>query len=139
VLFDLGVYAIVDGYHREAVLSFASAVERFYEFYVKIQCERAELPLAAIDAAWKLIAAQSERQLGGFIIAHLLGAKACTTLMPQRAVELRNDTAHKGRIPSREEALKYGEAAAETIRAPAVITPSRGRRGNQESDCAAPG
>ncbi len=35
VLFDIGAYAIVDGYYREAVSSFTSSLERFYEFFVK--------------------------------------------------------------------------------------------------------
>ncbi len=36
VLFDIGAYAITDGYYREAVSSFTASLERFYEFYVKV-------------------------------------------------------------------------------------------------------
>ena len=32
LLFDIGAYAIVDGYYREAVSSFTSSLERCYEF-----------------------------------------------------------------------------------------------------------
>ncbi len=35
VLFDLGAHAILDGYYREAVASFTSSLERFYEFFIK--------------------------------------------------------------------------------------------------------
>lgn len=33
LLFEIGLNATVDGYYREVVSSFASALERFYEFY----------------------------------------------------------------------------------------------------------
>ena len=38
LLFDIGAYAIVDGYYREAVSSFTSSLERFYEFFIKVLC-----------------------------------------------------------------------------------------------------
>ena len=34
VLFELGMNALVDGYPREAVTSFASCLENFYEFCI---------------------------------------------------------------------------------------------------------
>ena len=34
LLFDIGAYAIADGYYREAVSSFTSSLERFYEFFI---------------------------------------------------------------------------------------------------------
>ena len=33
LLFEMGLNALIDGYPREAVSSFASSLERFYEFY----------------------------------------------------------------------------------------------------------
>jgi hypothetical protein len=36
ILFELAANAIFDGYYREAVASFASGLERFFEFYVRI-------------------------------------------------------------------------------------------------------
>ncbi|WP_238149350.1 hypothetical protein [Arsenophonus endosymbiont of Aleurodicus floccissimus] len=38
ILFDIGACAIIDGYYREAVSSFTSALERFYEFFIKVVC-----------------------------------------------------------------------------------------------------
>src|SRR5918996_2240991 len=36
LLFDMGVSALLDGYGREAVSSFAAAQERFHEFGIKV-------------------------------------------------------------------------------------------------------
>ena len=33
LLFEMGLNALLDGYPRDAVSSFASSLERFYEFY----------------------------------------------------------------------------------------------------------
>lgn len=40
ILFDIGANAIVDGYYREAVSSFTSSLERFYEYSIKILCKQ---------------------------------------------------------------------------------------------------
>jgi hypothetical protein len=37
-LFELAANAILDGYYRDAISSFSSAMERFYEFYLKVIC-----------------------------------------------------------------------------------------------------
>src|ERR1700681_1770876 len=36
LLFEMGLNALVDGYGREAVSSFAASLERFYEFYWRV-------------------------------------------------------------------------------------------------------
>jgi len=35
ILFDYSINAIADGYYREAVSSFTSAMERYFEFFIK--------------------------------------------------------------------------------------------------------
>ncbi|MGL5998259.1 MAG: hypothetical protein ACRC1I_17390 [Pseudomonas proteolytica] len=35
VLFEIGAHAILDGYYREAVSSFTSSLERFYEYTIR--------------------------------------------------------------------------------------------------------
>src|SRR5690242_5124238 len=67
LLFEMGLGAILDGYYREAVSAFASAVERFHETYIRIVAESNGTPAAAFDASWKHMRKQSERQLGAFI------------------------------------------------------------------------
>jgi hypothetical protein len=115
ILFDLGAYAIIDGYHREAVASFASALERFYEFYIRIQCDRSNVPAAVFEQAWKSVSNQSERQLGAFMFTYLMENKALAPVLSNEVAKFRNAVIHKGKIPSREEAIDFGERCAEII------------------------
>jgi hypothetical protein len=66
-------------------------------------------------AAWKPVARQSERQLGSFIFTYLSATKKAPKLLPDQKVEFRNKVIHQGRIPSREEAIEYGERVAEIV------------------------
>lgn len=61
LLFDLGINAIGDGYYREAVASITSALERFYEFFIKTVWHAQGLSFEIIDKNWKSMSNQSER------------------------------------------------------------------------------
>ena len=63
VLFDIGANAIEDGYYREAVSSFASSLERFYEFYIRAALAENAVADEAVEQSWRFIRKQSERQL----------------------------------------------------------------------------
>lgn len=115
VLFELALHAILDGYYREAVSSFTSSMERFFEFYVKLDCSRHGVSEAATGDAWKEVASQSERQLGAFIFSYLSATGQAPKLLSKPHVELRNRVIHKGQIPTKEEAIRFGEAVAEVI------------------------
>jgi hypothetical protein len=123
VLMDLAAYAITDGYYREAVSSFAAALERFQEFYIRVQCDRQKIAAAGVEAAWKHVSAQSERQLGAFAFAYLGANGTPPPMLSPNDVKFRNDAIHKGRIPSREEAIRFGERVLEIILP--VLTPLR--------------
>lgn len=115
VLFEIGINAILDGYYREAVASFAAALERFYEFAVKVVLEEGAVDHADVLATWKLVTNQSERQLGAFIFLWLNRFRKIPDLLPKKSVEFRNEVIHKGRIPTREEAHAFGDAVLEVI------------------------
>lgn len=117
VLFDLGTRALMDGYAREAVASFAAALERFFEFYVRVYTlERAsgaeadmETVLAALDGTWRHVASQSERQLGMFALAYLLreGREPDFLTAAALGADFRNRVIHRGVLPRREEVDAY--------------------------------
>ncbi|RCW68128.1 hypothetical protein [Pseudorhodoferax soli] len=109
ILFEIGAYAILDGYYREAVSSFSAALERFYEFSLSVFCMKAGVQDEEWSKSWKIVAAQSERQFGAFVFLHsaILGTSPSVPAGKWR--EFRNDVVHKGRIPTRHEALEYGE------------------------------
>ena len=116
LLFDIGAYAIGDGYYREAVSSFAASLERFYEFFIRAQMFQKGIDLQVIDNAWKAVAAQSERQLGGFTLLYALEFGRPPQSLSGTRVAFRNDVIHKGRIPTRSEALDYGQAVLDVVR-----------------------
>jgi hypothetical protein len=72
ILFEIGVQALFDGYYREAIASFSSSLERFYELFIKVTARIYEIEDDIERLSWKLIAAQSERQLGAYIYCYLL-------------------------------------------------------------------
>ena len=75
VLFDIGMNAINDGYAREAVSSFTSSLERFYEFFISYSAHKNQIDDSIYEQAWKDISNQSERQLGAYIFTYLLKYK----------------------------------------------------------------
>ena len=114
ILFEIGAYAILDGYYREAVSSFTSGIERFYEYALRVLLEGKSPQL--FESCWKPVASQSERQLGAFIFSWAAQFGEAPQISAQGQVEVRNRVIHKGQIPTKIEAIKYGNAALDMIR-----------------------
>jgi hypothetical protein len=116
-LFDLGTRALVDGYAREAVVNFAAALERCLEFYLRSALleqaaqEGRDLDATArsLDATWKLLVSQSERQLGAFAAVYLARqGHAPEFLTPQGlGADFRNRVIHRGYLPRETEVQAY--------------------------------
>ena len=116
LLFEIGVHAIADGYYREAVSSFTSSLERFYEFFIKVMSLSKGTNWEQIQDAWKCVSNQSERQLGAFVFLYLQDNKTAPKLLHNKRVEFRNAVIHKGKIPSKDEAIEYGQAILDLVR-----------------------
>lgn len=115
ILFDIGAYAIQDGYYREAVSSFASSLERFYEFSIQILLFNEKLDYQAFSDTWKLVSNQSERQVGAFIFLYLQKFNAKPLLLNENNAKFRNQVIHKGKIPNKLEAMNYGQAVLDVV------------------------
>jgi len=115
VLFEFGAMALLDGYAREAVSSFAVALERFYEYSVRVLLLHGGTSPAQLEAAWRQVSAQSERQLGAFAILYLRDYGRIAPLLPQAQIEFRNNVIHKGYLPTRSEAVGYGDAVLQEL------------------------
>ncbi len=50
VLTETAMQAIVDGYYREAVASFAASLERIFQFYVEVVTHSKGIDGATLDA-----------------------------------------------------------------------------------------
>lgn len=116
VLFEIGAYAITDGYHREAVSSFTSSLERFYEFVIRLIWHAKGLREETTDAVWESIRKQSERQLGAFIGLYSSEFQKSPKLLTTKQTQFRNEVIHAGKIPTRSEAVDFGQAVLDLIR-----------------------
>jgi hypothetical protein len=115
ILYESGALALLDGYYREAVASFASALERFHEYWVRATFLHAGVPVAAIDDTWKLVARQSERQYGAFLFLYLRERGKTPPHLPDKWVAFRNDVTHSGVFPSRGQTADYAEQVLKLI------------------------
>lgn len=115
ILFDLGVLALSDSYTREAISSFATSLERFYEFIIKLILLSENRSEKLLEKLWKHISLQSERQLGAFISLYASKFNKLPTLPVTKLVKFRNDVMHKGKIPNEVETLEYGQSISDII------------------------
>lgn len=109
ILLDLASMALLDGYTREAVMSIASALERFYEYCIRVHCIHKGWSFNEIDTAWNQVKSQSERQFGAFWFLRFAETGKTPPAIPNTRTEFRNKVVHKGYIPNQEEALDYGD------------------------------
>ena len=116
LLADMAIKAIVDGYYRDAVASFAGALERLQEFFFRATCRKQGVAAPTFDRAWKNMSNQSERQLGAFISAYLVETGEPPKLLDQRETQFRNGVIHKGVFPTRDATVQFGQAVLECAR-----------------------
>lgn len=116
ILFDIGANAIIDGYYREAISSFTSSLERFYEFCIKVSCENNSMNDDTYNKVWKQVSNQSERQLGAFLFLWTNKFDEVPELLTNKDTKFRNEVIHKGKIPTKEEALIFGNTILKIIR-----------------------
>jgi hypothetical protein len=108
LLFQSASLALVDQHDREAVSGFAAALERAYEFYVRVVSRTYNLEPAIFDTMWKLVARQSERQFGCFAILYAPDCKKPPTV-DNKQIEFRNNVIHRGAIPHSDDVYRFGE------------------------------
>jgi hypothetical protein len=113
LLFESGLNAIKDLYFREAVASLAAALERFYEYSIRLIIS--DLNPDLIESTWKNIANQSERQLGAFIFLYTKEFKKAPLSLSNKMIEFRNKVIHKGYFPTKLEAIEFSQAILEII------------------------
>jgi hypothetical protein len=115
ILSYIAVTALHDGYYREAVMSFYSALERLYEHYIEIVCCKRGIDYDEFCAAWNPIKKLSERQTGAFAFTHLIETGNAYQALGNKYTELRNQVAHNGKIPTLQETTEYGQAIGDYI------------------------
>ncbi len=109
LLFEAGFHAAVDGYCREAVGTFAAALERFQEFALRVCCAKLGMATGALADAWKEVRNASERQYGAFVFIYSIAFGKMPATLTGKQREFRNNVVHKGTFCSEIEALAFGE------------------------------
>ncbi|MEO8515943.1 MAG: hypothetical protein ABI426_04325 [Flavobacterium sp.] len=109
LLMESAVYAIIDGYYREAISSMSVSLERLQEFVIKIISKENEVSDKLFKTAWKEVSQQSERQLGAFIFLYTQKYKSIPDSLNSNERSFRNDIIHKGKFPTYDETIKYGQ------------------------------
>ena len=108
VLLESGANALAERLTLEAAASFSSALERFYEFCVRVISAHRNMSPAIYEQMFKEMANQSERQLGAFLALHAV--EFGSAYIPnKKIIEFRNSVIHKGRIPTPDEATSFCE------------------------------
>jgi hypothetical protein len=115
ILFDYGIKALCDDYYRESVASFTSALERYYEYFLKVFWLSIDISTEELNKTWKLMSNQSERQLGAFISTFSAISGQSPIILKEKDVAFRNKVIHKGYIPKFEETLEYGQEVSNLI------------------------
>ena len=116
ILFESGLCAIRDRYYMESTLSIAAALERFYEFVVKIILKKQKFSGESIETCFKTMSKQSERQIGAFTVLYFSTFREMPQLLKPAMIKFRNDVVHKGYLPTEAETLIFAEEVYNTIK-----------------------
>lgn len=102
ILFEMGFLAFSDGYTREAVATFAAAVEEFFRIFTNMVLAKHRFDRNPkwyeLQPFWKLVS-RAEPQLGAFALAHMIERGAAPPYPDNKSIEFRNSVIHRGRIP----------------------------------------
>ncbi len=128
LLFEVAIHALVDGYPRECISSSAAALERFYEFALRVMLHAdgaATSERRIFEEVWPQLRSSSERQLGAFISVWASEFGSAPRTLDEKVVKTRNDVIHKGKLASRSEAESFAQDVLDVIFANYVLLEQR--------------
>lgn len=129
ILSEIAMFAIVDGYYREAVASFVASMERYFEFFMRVTLRASGVEENVVGLMWKQLSNSSERQFGVYCYAYVQAFGEAPPVPSDSQRKFRNDVIHKGKIPSRDEAITQCQFIVDMVRA--SIWRLRGKYQNQ--------
>ena len=109
VLFDSGAMALVDGYYRDSVVTFSSALEKFYSFFLELILAHHKIKYSEYKNIWNMVESSSERLAGAFYFTYLLEFKKEPVRISPEFISFRNEVVNEKYNPKYEEAFEYGE------------------------------
>lgn len=115
ILFEIASRAFFDNYFREAIITYSTSLERFFEYYIEVVAAHREIAEEEFYLTWKQLSKLSERQIGVFLYVYLQENAQSYQLLDNKMTELRNKVIHGGYIPSESEAKDYGRYVYNSI------------------------
>lgn len=115
LLMESAVYAIHDGYYREAISAMAASLERLQEFVIRILLRKENFENDQFEIGWNTIRKYSERQLGAFTFLYFREFRKLPDLLTDKERGFRNNVIHNGNFPSYDEALTFGQRVLDII------------------------
>lgn len=118
ILLEAGANALLEGYTFEACAFFSAALERFYEFALRVVCDARRIPLSLYTQMFAGMAKQSERQMGAFMLLSVFEfgeAYQPNKQFLNKIIGFRNSVVHQGMIPTLDEAHKFASRVYEVI------------------------
>jgi len=106
VLMESGAEALLKGFTLEACATFYAALERTYEFAVRVFMLAKQVDSTSFISMFNEMARQSERQIGAFMALYLLETGKPYKVDTQLSA-FRNSIIHKGEIPEPEKAREF--------------------------------
>lgn len=115
ILIESAARAFLDGYTNEVVAVLSTALERAYEFYLRVVFRANGVDAALFSKHWRELASSSERQYGAFHMVGLLFSNGIED-PDRRIAETRNKVVHRGHIIREKEAADFAELVFSRIR-----------------------
>lgn len=106
ILLNSGAAALLEGFTLEACASFSAALERFYEFFIRLSARSRKISTDLFDEMFRAMAAQSERQFGAFLMLYLMDFNE-PYKENSKIRTFRNRIIHKGEIPENDKAIEF--------------------------------
>jgi hypothetical protein len=100
ILFQMGAYSLLDGIYRDAVSTFGSSLEEFWEFsFQVISASKGEqVPVPRVRRGRKIRFENAWREV----------FKTEPAVLTAEEYEIRNRVMHEGYVPTEEEAFDFG-------------------------------
>lgn len=109
LLMESAVFAIKDGYYREAISAMAASLERLQEFAITIIIKKNNVDDNLFKTGWNSIRKHSERQLGAFTFLYLQEFGKFPDLLTDTERGFRNNVIHNGNFPNYEQTIDFGQ------------------------------
>lgn len=106
VLMESGADALLNGFTLEACATFYAALERTYEFAIRVFMRAKQIDDETFNVMFKEMSRMSERQIGAFMAIYLLET-GIVYRVDRKLTEFRNNVIHNGKIPLPEEAVNF--------------------------------